>query len=333
MVVQKVNLGHGGLDISPRVIGPVTVATTARLGDFVLADTSGGAFVVSLPSADIMGIVHVKLHGGTSVVIDAYGAETIDGAANLTLTTTGEIVSLLSDGAGFWRKLDGAFALSSLQGVFVQTTEDVVTTAAAGAAYAVAEPSTAGLVDVTLTADSTFTFPAASKGKTLRMVIRQDAVGGWTVTWPAGTVYPNGTTAVISKAASAVDYIEATCVVEDVWIIMQHVRTALAVNTVAAAGAALTIPEPSLYELNDITLSAAACTLTFPAASQGKTLRMVIRQDGAGNRAVTWPVNSIFPGGTDVVITVTASAVDYVEAFCVVEDVWMITRVGAAYAV
>jgi hypothetical protein len=105
------------------------------------------------------------------------------------------------------------------------------------------------------------------------------------------------------------------------------------VNTVAASGAAQTIPEPGLYGFNDITLTAATVALTFPAASAGKTLKMVIRQDATGGRAVTWPAGSLFPGGTDVVITAAASSIDYVEAFCVVEDVWMITRVGAAYAV
>jgi hypothetical protein len=331
-VVQKVDLGHGGLDNAPRIIGPVTVATTARLGDYILADTSGGAFGVTLPAADTIGTVYVKLHGGTSVTISPAGTDTIDDAANLTLSTTGEIVALVSDGTSQWRKVDGAYALSSLGALYVRVPEGVQTTADAGAAFAVPEPSVSGLVDVTLTEDCTFTFPAASIGKTLKLLVRQDGVGGWAVTWPAGTVYPDGVTAVISEAASAADYVELVCLVEDVWTVVQHVRTALAVNTVAAAGAALTIPEPALYEYNDITLSAATCALTFPATSVGKTLKMVIRQDGAGARAVTWPVNSVFPGGTDVVITVTASAVDYVEAFCVSDAAWMITRIGAAYA-
>lgn len=105
-----------------------------------------------------------------------------------------------------------------------------------------------------------------------------------------------------------------------------------AVNTVADSGAAQTIPEPGLYGLNDITLTA-NCTLTFPADSAGKTLRMVIRQDGTGSRTITWPANTIFPGGTDVVPTAAAASIDLIEAVCVAEDVWMVTRIGAAYAV
>lgn len=105
------------------------------------------------------------------------------------------------------------------------------------------------------------------------------------------------------------------------------------VYTVAASGAAFTVPDPGQYQLVDVTLTAATVALTFPSDSKGKTLKMVIRQDATGARAVTWPANTIFPGGTDVVISVAASAIDYVEAVCVVEDVWMVTRIGAAYAV
>ena len=34
-----------------------------------------------------------------------------------------------------------------------------------------------------------------------------DAVGGWAVTWPANTVYPNGDGAIISATASAVEIV------------------------------------------------------------------------------------------------------------------------------
>lgn len=333
MPVQMVDLGHGGMDVTPRVVGPVAVATTARLGDYVLADTSGGAFLVTLPAADRIGTVHVKLHGGASVVIDAAGTDTIDGAATLTLTTTGETVTLVCDGDGSWYKLGGAFALSSLEGIFQQVIEPVLTVADAGATYTVPEPSAYGAVDITLTQDCTLVFPADSQGKMLHLVIRQDATGGWSVTWPVNTVFVGGATAQVTLEPNSVDYIVAACVVEDRWGIVHHSRMRLPqVNTVAASGVALTVPEPSLYEYSDITLTD-NCVLTFPAASQGKTLKMVFRQDGVGAHAVTWPAGTLFPGGTDVVITAAASAIDYVEAFCVAEDVWMVTRVGAAYAV
>jgi hypothetical protein len=106
----------------------------------------------------------------------------------------------------------------------------------------------------------------------------------------------------------------------------------LRVNTVAASGTALTIPQPGQYQLNDITLTGNV-TLTLPTPTKGKFLRFVFRQDATGSRTVTWPAGTIWPGGTDLVVTAAAGSIDYVEAICVVEGVWMVTRLGAAYAV
>jgi len=221
MTVELLDLAHGGLDTTSRVV-TATTAVTARRGDFIVADATAGVFVVTLPSAAIIGHVDVIVNAGAGVTLTAAGSDTVDGAATAPLPAGGS-VRLVSNGGTAWRTQHRGVGLGGLP------------------------------------------------------VVR--------------------------------------------------------VNTVAASGAAQTIPEPGLYGVNDITLTAATVALTFPAASQGKTLRMVIRQDGTGARAVTWPANAIFPGGTDVVISVAASAIDYVEAICVVEDVWMITRIGAAYAV
>lgn len=213
MTLHKVDLGHGGLDNAPSIVA-ATSAVTAKLGDLIVADSSGGTFNVTLPYAMPAGIVEVIVTAGPGVTILRAGTDTINGATSL-FVSAGMSVRLVSNGTSAW------------------------TTANRGV-----------------------------------------GTGGTSVE---------------------------------------------RVNTVAASGAAVTIPEPGLYGFNDITLTAATVALTFPAASAGKTLKMVIRQDAAGARAVTWPANSIFPGGTAVVITATASAIDYVEAFCVVEDVWMIS--------
>lgn len=215
------DLGHGGLDTSPRVI-TTTAAVTARRGDLIVADSTGGTFAVTLPSASIVGTVDVASVAGVGVTVARSGTDTINGATSLSVPT-GSSVRLVSDGATSWRTVSLGIGLGGV---------------------------------------------AAER-----------------------------------------------------------------VNVVAASGAAQTIPEPGLYGLNDITLTAATVTLTFPSASAGKTLKMVIRQDATGSRAVAWPAGSLFPGGTDVVITAAASSIDYVEAVCVAEDVWMITRIGAAYAV
>lgn len=65
--------------------------------------------------------------------------------------------------------------------------------------------------DVTLTANCTISLSglAASGRRSLAMlVLRQDATGGRTVTWPAATKWPSGTAPTISSGAEAVSIVE-----------------------------------------------------------------------------------------------------------------------------
>jgi len=102
------------------------------------------------------------------------------------------------------------------------------------------------------------------------------------------------------------------------------------INTVAVSGAAQTIPEPGTAFYNDITLTA-DCTLTLPATTAGKKIVFVFRQGGVGGWVLTWPANTILPGG-GVVPTAAAGAIDVFEAISVVEDVWMVYRPGANFS-
>lgn len=93
------------------------------------------------------------------------------------------------------------------------------------------------------------------------------------------------------------------------------------VNTVATSGAAQTIPDPSTTSLNRITLTA-ACTLTFPTATAGKSFTLVLVQDATGSRTVTWPASAKWAGGTAPTLTTTAAAVDYLTFVCVDGSTW-----------
>lgn len=94
------------------------------------------------------------------------------------------------------------------------------------------------------------------------------------------------------------------------------------VNTVAASGAAQTLPAPTSYTVSDITLSN-ACTLTLPAATAGQSLTLVLRQDATGSRAVTWPAGVKWASGTAPTMTSTANAVDVYSFLCVNGVSWM----------
>lgn len=64
--------------------------------------------------------------------------------------------------------------------------------------------------------------------------------------------------------------------------------TSETVNTVAASGAAVTLPDVTTATIHDVTLTA-NCTLTFPTPAAGKSFTLRLTQDATGGRTVTWP--------------------------------------------
>lgn len=217
MAVQKHYIYHAGEDAALVATATKTAAYSAAYGDLVPVNTAGGSVTVTLPAADMRGMVGVQLLSGTAqVTVDGYGSETVDGAASAAVSIPGEVRVFVSDGSGAWHTCAGGPTLAGLR--IAAETGTVNTVAASGAAQTIPEPSTYTYNDVTLTADCTLTFPAATLGKKLRMVFRQDGTGGWDLTWPAGSKTVGGTLQV-SQAAGAIDVIEAISVVEDEWLI------------------------------------------------------------------------------------------------------------------
>ncbi len=90
-----------------------------------------------------------------------------------------------------------------------------------------------------------------------------------------------------------------------------------AVNVVAGAGAAYTIPDVTVYQQHDITLNSAACTLTFPTAGRGKSFLARFRQDSSGSRVIILPGNIHAPGGVLPVLSTAANKCDDLLFNCV----------------
>ena len=82
-----------------------TGAYTAAWGELVRCDPSGGGFTVTLPSAVGRAGESVAVKNTTTstntITIDGDGSETIDGAANVTITTSRGRAVLVSDGSGW----------------------------------------------------------------------------------------------------------------------------------------------------------------------------------------------------------------------------------------
>jgi hypothetical protein len=89
-------------------------------------------------------------------------------------------------------------------GTFTNGYTEEVATANTGAAYTI--DLTGGSVQVlTLTASCTFTFPTATAGRGFILLLKQDATGSRTATWPAAVKWPSGTAPTITSTASKLD--------------------------------------------------------------------------------------------------------------------------------
>jgi hypothetical protein len=98
------------------------------------------------------------------------------------------------------------------------------------------------------------------------------------------------------------------------------------INTVAAAGAAQTLPDPTAgsqpQSVNRLTLTAANCALTFPTPVAGKSMTLVLIQDATGGRTVTWPATVKWSGGIVPVLSTGANKVDYFTFLCTDGSTW-----------
>ena len=85
-------------------------------------------------------------------------------------------------------------------------TNYVETPYSANSSTAITLDLTNGTVQIiTLTGNCTFTFPTATSGKSFILLLKQDATGSRTVTWPASVKYAGGTAPTITSTASRLD--------------------------------------------------------------------------------------------------------------------------------
>lgn len=89
-------------------------------------------------------------------------------------------------------------------GTFTNGYTEEVATANTSTAYTI--DLTGGSVQVlTLTGNCTFTFPTATAGKGFTLLLKQDATGSRTATWPAAVKWPGGTAPTITATALKLD--------------------------------------------------------------------------------------------------------------------------------
>ena len=74
------------------------------------------------------------------------------------------------------------------------------------------------------------------------------------------------------------------------------------------------------------------CTFTFPTATAGRSFFLLLKQDGTGGRAVTWPAAVKWPSATAPTITSTASKLDKF-VFTAADSNWYGSLAGQNYTV
>src|ERR1035437_938979 len=111
-----------------------------------------------------------------------------------------------------------------------------------------------------------------------------------TGTWITGTNYGINDVVIVSGSAwsCAVAHTAASTFAADVsnWTQIGASSTAI-VNTVAAAGAAITLPSSMLNEMSAVVLTA-NITFTFPTPFVGQSFSLLVVQGGSGSYTATW---------------------------------------------
>jgi hypothetical protein len=174
----------------------------------VLKVTKGGTGAATASAARtslglVIGTNVLAYDANLQSFVTAFTLPTTDGTANQVVKTDG------SGTLGFITPvtLTGAETLTNKtieDGTFTNgyTEESVV--ANTSTSYTVSL-SNGTLQILTLTGNCTFTFPTATVGKSFMILLKQDATGSRTVTWPASVKWPSSIAPTITSTASKGD--------------------------------------------------------------------------------------------------------------------------------
>lgn len=194
---SKADVGLGNVDNTADADKPVSAAQASALAGKEASITAGTAsqfwrgdktwqdFAASVRAAVLTG-----LSTATSTVVDA---------TDSVLAAIGKLqaqVSLRAPTAS-----PSFTSTATFQGV-----KETVIAANTGTAYTVANTA-ASILDLTLTGNCTFTFPAASSGGQFTLMLKQDATGSRTVTWPSTVRWAGGTAPTPTSTANRTDVV------------------------------------------------------------------------------------------------------------------------------
>lgn len=201
---------------TPGAAREVIVPAVSKLY-FVTNNTTGG-FAQTVKTASGSGIsvpngarMTLRCDGTDVVVAQNYFASLTLGSAlpvasggtGLTAFGTGVATALGQNVTG-----SGSIVLATGPTVSAPTINsgytEATATANTGTAYTI-DLANGSLQILTLTGNCTFTFPTPTAGRSFMLLLRQDATGGRTVTWPGTVRWPSSINPVITTTASKTD--------------------------------------------------------------------------------------------------------------------------------
>jgi len=204
----------GGLISSGDTSGILKLQTASTDAVTITASQNVGIGTTS-PSYKLQVAGTIASSGGNSIAV--YGKTNSDSisntlyiqnsdgskAANFQLGTTGILQTWVYGGSSWVN----ATTIDSA-GTFILKVDYQEQTYTANSTTAITLSLANGTVQIiTLTGNCTFTFPTAVAGKSFLLLLRQDATGSRTATWPATVKWPAGTAPTITATASKQDII------------------------------------------------------------------------------------------------------------------------------
>ena len=200
-----------------------TKATSSTSGTSILyGNGSGGFSNVTIGSGISFagGTLSATGSGGTVTAVSVASANGFTGTSSggatpaLTLATSvtgllkgnGTAMSAATAGTDYVTPT-GSETLTNKTieaGTFTNGYTEEVATANTSTAYTI-DLANGSVQILTLTGNCTFTFPTATAGKSFILLLKQDATGSRTVTWPAAVKWPGGTAPTITSTASKAD--------------------------------------------------------------------------------------------------------------------------------
>ena len=174
-------------------------ATGTQVQSFVLSSYAGGSSIVTV------GTVGTGTWQGTAIAVTHGGTGATDAAAARTNLGLGTAATMTGPSGTIVGTTDTqSLSNKTLAAPTVTDYSESVVTANTTTAYTIS--LTSGTVqNLTLTGNCTFTFPTATAGKSFLLVLKQDATGSRTATWPAAVKWPASTAPTITATANKAD--------------------------------------------------------------------------------------------------------------------------------